>query len=71
MVFRPSQIKTKSIMTKQELIQALSGFPEDAKIEIATVKKGICCTTYNYYDIENITEDEAGNPEITIKRRTI
>lgn len=57
-------------MTKEELLWALARFPMDAKIEIATVKKGFACTEYNYYDVENIQEDEAGNPEIIIKRRT-
>ena len=58
-------------MTKEELLWALARFPMDAKIEIATVKKGIVCTEYNYFDIDNIVDDESGNPEIRIKRRTI
>lgn len=58
-------------MTKQDLLWALARFPMDAQIEIATVKKGIICTEYSYFDIVNIQEDEKGNPEIIIKRRTI
>lgn len=59
-------------ITKSQLIKALASFPDDALIEVYTVKKNIFTTEYNYYDIKNVVEDSAdGAPTIIIKKREL